>query len=64
MFLTILRRWILTESDFPLTITTNMAMSIERPRKIAVADGVTAASILANHIDKTGVNTLSDLKRD
>jgi zinc protease len=37
-------------------------MSIERPRKIAVADGVTAASILANHIDKTGVNTLSDLK--
>lgn len=46
----------------PVNYYDKYGMSIERPRKIAVADGVTAASILANHIDKTGVNTLSDLK--
>jgi predicted Zn-dependent peptidase len=35
--------------------------SIDRPRKVAVGDGVSASGILTNYIDKTGVKDVSDL---
>ena len=46
----------------PVNYYDKYGMSIERPRKIAVAGGVTAETVLTKHIEKTGVNNFSDLK--
>jgi zinc protease len=46
----------------PINYYDKYGMSIERPQKLAVADGVTAESVLKSFIENTGVNKMSDLK--
>ena len=45
----------------PVNYYDKYGMSIDRPKKVSVAGGITAETVLTNHIEKTGVNNLSDL---
>lgn len=44
----------------PVNYYNKYGISIERPQKIAVGNGVTSKSVLENFIEKTGVNNSSD----
>lgn len=45
----------------PVNYYNKYGTSIERPKKAAVADGVTAKSVLETYINTTGINNLSDV---
>ena len=45
----------------PVNNYNKYGIPIDRPKKVSVEGGITAESVLTNHINKTGVNNLSDL---